>query len=169
MGAELINFNYPFKKIEYVKRNYTKADMLSIFVRDGFVDRYTGEKLLFPPVLRILSEIYPDEFPFHPNWKFNECHPAYWDLTPTIDHIIPVVKGGTNNKENLMTTSMKRNSAKSNFTLDELDWNLYPPGKMENWDGKLSWFLKIINDYPHFSEHTYIRQWFVAVKKTICN
>ncbi|MCM3568683.1 HNH endonuclease [Neobacillus mesonae] len=164
-GAELINLNYPFKKIDYVKRHYTKAYMLSIFVRDGFKDRYSGEKLLFPPVLRILSKIYPNEFPFHPNWKYNECHPAYWDLLPTIDHITPVTLGGTNEKGNLVTTSMKRNSAKSNFTLDELGWNLYPPGKLENWDGKLSWFIKIIKAYPPFLEHSYIKEWYIAAQK----
>jgi hypothetical protein len=166
-GAKLINSNYPFKKVDYIKRNYSKAYMLSIFVRDGFTDRYSGEKLLFPPVLRILSEIYPNEFPFHPNWKYNECHPAYWDLVPTVDHIIPVALGGINDKENLVTTSMKRNSAKSNFILDELGWDLHPPGKLENWDGKLKWFLKTTKDYPHFLEHSYIKQWYAAAKNTI--
>ncbi|KXH81854.1 HNH endonuclease [Sporosarcina sp. HYO08] len=164
-GENLIKSSYPFNKIEYIKRNYSKADMLGVFMRDGFLDRYSGEKLLFPPVLRILSEIYPKEFPFHPNWKYNECHSAYWDLLPTIDHIIPVALGGTNNKENLVTTSMKRNSAKSNFTLDELNWALYPEGRMENWDGKLGWFFRFINENPNFLERPYIKQWAVVAKR----
>ncbi|PGM53832.1 HNH endonuclease [Bacillus sp. AFS053548] len=160
LGEELLNSNYPFKKTEYVKRNYSKADMLSIFIRDRFIDRYSGDKVLLPPVLRILSEIYPNEFPFHPNWKYNECHPAYWDLLPTIDHITPVSLGGKNDKENLVTTSMKRNSAKSNFTLKDLGWDLHPPGNSEDWDGKLSWFLGMIKVYPFLLKIPYIKQWY---------
>lgn len=166
-GAEIINCYYPFKKTEYAKRTYTKADMLTIFLRDHFIDRYSGEKLIFPPVLRLLSEIYPNEFPFHPNWRFNECHPAYWDLFPTIDHIVPVTRGGTNNIENLITTSMKRNSAKSNFTLEELNWKLSTPSISEEWDGKLNWFIKMIDEHPAFLNHIYIKQWFAAAKKVI--
>ncbi|WP_256816033.1 HNH endonuclease [Cytobacillus sp. Bac17] len=166
-GAEIINYHYPFEKIEYVKRTYTKADMLTIFLRDHFIDRYSGERMIFPPVLRLLSEIYPSEFPFHPNWRFSECHPAYWDLFPTIDHIVPVTRGGTNNIENLVTTSMKRNSAKSNFTLEELDWKLYTPSINENWDGKLSWFIKMIAEHPAFLNNRNLKEWFVATRNVL--
>lgn len=166
-GAEIINYNYPFEKIEYVKRTYSKADMLNIFLRDHFIDRYSGERMIFPPVLRVLSEIYPNEFPFHPNWRFNECHPAYWDLSPTIDHIVPVTRGGANNIENLVTTSMKRNSAKSNFTLEELDWKLYTPSINEQWDGKLNWFNKMIAEYPALLNNRNIKEWFMAARKVI--
>lgn len=166
-GAELINFQYPFNKVEYVKRKYTKAEMLRIFLRDGFIDRYSGEKLIFPPVLRILSEIYPNEFPFHPNWKSSECHPAYWDLLATIDHVIPITSGGTNNADNLVTTSMKRNSAKANFTVADLKWNLYPPGKLEKWDGKLGWFMKMAKEKPILLEISYIRHWYAAAQRSV--
>lgn len=141
--------------------------MLTIFLRDHFIDRYSGEKLIFPPVLRLLSEIYPIEFPFHPNWRFNESHPAYWDLLPTIDHIVPVKRGGTNNIENLVTTSMKRNRAKSDFTLEELNWRLSTPPNNEEWDDKLNWFIKMIDEHPAFLNHKYIKQWFAVVKKVI--
>jgi hypothetical protein len=76
-GNELINHQYPFKKIENIKRSYSKTKMLHVFIKDGFIDRYSGQKLIFPPVLRILSMNYPEEFPFHPNWKMSDCHPAY--------------------------------------------------------------------------------------------
>jgi HNH endonuclease len=164
-GDELINRQYPFKKIEYVKRSYSKALMLRIFMKDGFIDRYSGQKLIFPPVLRILSMNYPEEFPFHPNWKMSECHPAYWDLLPTIDHIIPIAKGGDNTEENLVSTSMMRNSAKSNFTLEELGWQLHSPGKIENWDGQVSWFMDIVQKNPEYLIIRYIKEWFVVFKK----
>lgn len=166
-GSELIKSYYPFQKVEYRKRTYTKADMLSIFQRDHFIDRYSGEKLIFPPLLRILSILYPEDFPFHTNWRYSECHPAYWDLLCTIDHIVPVTKGGSNHKENLVTTSMKRNSAKANFTLEELDWKLQTLDLAEPWDGKLNWFVKMVNENPALLNVSYIRQWNYAVKKVL--
>lgn len=166
-GREIINKFYPLNKIEYVTRNYTKADMLTVFLRDQFIDRYSGEKLIFPPVLRIISQTFPSDFPYHSNWKYNECHPAYWDLLSTIDHVTPIARGGTNNMENLVTTSMKRNSAKSNFTLEELNWNLWTPSKNEHWDGKLNWFIRTVDGNPDLLKTSYIRQWFIAVRKTL--
>ena len=39
-----------------------------------------------------------------------ECHSAYWELVPTIDHIIPIAIGGEDNLSNYATTSMLHNS-----------------------------------------------------------
>jgi phage pi2 protein 07 len=164
-GNELINHQYPFKKIENVKRSYSKTKMLHVFIKDGFIDRYSGQKLIFPPVLRILSMNYPEEFPFHLNWKMSDCHPAYWDLMPTIDHIVPITKGGDNMNDNLVSTSMIRNSAKANFSLEELGWMLYPPGKLEDWDGQFYWFIDLVNEHSEYLHVPYIKEWFIASKK----
>jgi HNH endonuclease len=166
-GSDMIRLHYPLKKREYTKRSYTKAQMLNIFMRDGFVDRYSGKKLVFPPVLRVLSLFYPKEFPYHPNWKTNECHQAYWDLLPTIDHIVPIAKGGNNTKENLVSTCMMRNSIKANFTLEELGWELHPPGNLEVWNGQLTWFMDVIIIHPEFLEVPYIKEWFAAASKVL--
>jgi hypothetical protein len=168
-GKKILNQHYPFEKIEVVKRTYTKTDMIKVFMKDGFIDRYTGNKLIFPPVLRLLSIIYPNEFPFHSNWKTSECHPAYWDLFPTIDHIRPIARGGRNNSENLVTTSMGKNNAKSNFTLEELGWRLYPPGEIEEWDGQINWFMNFIKRQPEFLKQSYIKSWFDSYSKYIMN
>jgi hypothetical protein len=58
-------------------------------MRDGFCDRYTGRRLVFPGVLRLISELFPKEFPWHPNWKQGVGHSLYWELSPTVDHVIP--------------------------------------------------------------------------------
>lgn len=34
-----------------------------------------------------------------------ECHNAYWEFVPTIDHIVPVALGGEDNTDNYATTS----------------------------------------------------------------
>ena len=33
--------------------------------------------------------------PIHKNCKMSETHPAYWDLCPTIDHLVPIVSHQT--------------------------------------------------------------------------
>jgi len=63
--------------------------MTRIFARDGFIDRYRGSRLIFPPVLRLLSLYLPKEFPYHKNGKMTEGHMAYWELFPTVDHVVP--------------------------------------------------------------------------------
>ncbi|RFU60909.1 HNH endonuclease [Peribacillus glennii] len=163
-GEALLTKHYPFYGLEYAKRSYSKLQMLNILIRDGFIDRYSGQKLIFPPVLRVLSETYPNQFPYHPNWKVNECHPAYWDLSPTMDHIVPIVKGGENNSENLVSTSMLRNSAKSNFTLEELGWKLYEPGKFSEWDGMIHWFMEYVENHQELLTITIIKQWYMTVQ-----
>lgn len=92
-ATKYIEDKYPFTPIETSTRSYSKQTMCKIFVRDGFIDRYTGEKLIFPGLLRLLTHKMPTIFQYHPNWKMTETHQAYWDLSPTIDHLIPIAKG----------------------------------------------------------------------------
>ena len=44
-AKNLINKEYPFKKLKPEGRSYTDKEKYEQFVRDGFIDRYTGEKL----------------------------------------------------------------------------------------------------------------------------
>ena len=88
-AKNLINKEYPFKKLKPEGRSYTDKEKYEQFVRDGFIDRYTGEKLVNPGLLKVLSYYMPDAFPYQSHWKMEECHSAYWELVPTIDHIIP--------------------------------------------------------------------------------
>lgn len=165
VARNLLENKYPFEYKEYNKRSCTLKQSLDIFVRDGFIDRYSGDKLIFPGALKILSEIFPDEFPYHKNWKMSECHIAYWELVPTIDHIVPIARGGADNEENWICTSFIKNAAKSNFTIEELDWKIIPAGDIEEWDGMLMWFVSYIKEHKLLLKDNYIKKWFdVAVK-----
>src|SRR5580704_11387234 len=105
------------------RRNaWSSTRLMAVFVRDGFTDRYFGTKLVFPGTLRALSLLVSDAFPYHRNWKQSETHPAFWELYPTIDHIVPVARGGADDESNVVTTSMLRNSAKSNWLREEVGW-----------------------------------------------
>jgi len=151
---------YPFVPIApMATRIFSEAQAFRVFVRDGFIDRYSGSHLLFPPVLRILTALLPAEFPFHRNWKMDKTHQAYWELFPTLDHVVPVARGGQNDEENLVSTSMLRNSAKGNSTLEELGWILHPPGDMTRWDGMMSWCLEFIGNNNELARDAYIGRW----------
>lgn len=147
-------------------RRYSPREMISIFCRDGFVDRYSGKRLVFPGTLRLIHKFLPDEFPFHQNWKTEACHFAFYELCPTLDHVMPVSRGGEDSASNWVTTSMMLNAAKANFTLEELEWRLRPAGAIEAWDGLLGWFLSCVRADAGLLSDGYIRRWYAAALRS---
>ena len=166
-ASRVIATQYPFDPPQHAGRNYTPRAMTRIFMRDGFIDRYRGNRLVFPPVLRMLSHYLPMEFPYHRNWKMSEVHRAYWELFPTIDHVVPVARGGPDSEENWMSCSMLTNSIKSNWTLDELNWGLLPSGHLANWDGLMTWFMQQAAADPAVLANAYIRNWHAAARAVL--
>lgn len=155
---------YPHAYFEIEKRAYTMAQKMQQFVKDGFIDRYTGQKLLNPGMLKVISNYFPEEFPYHPHWKMTDTHMAYWELIPTIDHIYPIAKGGHDDQKNWVTTSMKNNSIKSNYTIDEIHWKLYSQGSIDDWDGLTSVFIELVDNDKELLKDSYIRSWYNASK-----
>lgn len=151
---------YPFEPVEKASRSYTANQMTCIFVRDGFIDRYSGKRLVFPAALRLISKALPNHFPYHPNWKMSETHVAYWKLCPTIDHVIPISRGGKDEATNWVCTSMLRNGIKANWKLDELGWELVGAGDMSEWDGLIGWFMRYTEKHDELLDNSrYLRQW----------
>ena len=163
-AKSIILNEYPHKIYSVEKRTYTVSEKMEQFMRDGFIDRYTGEKLLNPGILKVLSTYFPDEFPFHPHWKMTETHIAYWELIPTLDHIYPIAKGGQDDKSNWVTTSMKNNSIKSNYTIDEIHWSLHPQGNITEWDGLSKSFMNLIDSNKELLKDNYIKIWYTVTK-----
>jgi hypothetical protein len=161
----LILENYKHNFIKYDKRAMSHYEKLKIFLDDGFIDRYTGKKLLFPNVLRILSIKLGNIFPFQQNWKMADCHIAYWEYYPTYDHIIPIARGGKDISENIVTTSMIMNSAKSNFLLEEIGFKLYEKGDLKNWNGMILWYLNYLKNNKDILQDKYIKKWHIALLK----
>jgi hypothetical protein len=160
-AATVLNTHYPFSRHFVWKRRFRPLEYTRVFIRDGFVDRYTGQRLLFPPVLRLLSHSLPTECPYHPNWKTHVTHPAYWEVAATIDHVIPVARGGLDEPSNWVTTSMARNSAKMNWMLEELGWELRPAGDFGAWDGMIRWCLEYASACPDAVDSG-VRHWLQA-------
>lgn len=162
VAADILRDRYPFVPLANVGRRYTFRQMIAVFTRDGFVDRYSGTRLVFPATLRLISNLLPESFPFHRNGRLDVCHFAFWEMFPTIDHFVPVARGGADDESNWITTSMVRNAAKSAFTLDELGWSLRPPGNIAEWDGLTGWFVDRAKADPAILTDIYFRQWFAA-------
>lgn len=168
-AVRTITTDYPFSPAQKSKRKFNLPSIIGIFLRDGFIDRYRGTRLIFPPVLRLISHYLPDEFPYHKNGKMSEGHMAYWELFPTIDHIVPVARGGLDEEENLVCCSMLTNSIKSNWALEQLQWQLYPPGHVRDWDGMLQWFIHHVQAEPGLLTIPYIKRWHTAALAAIRN
>ena len=164
-AREIIARQYPSPESSTHRDRWTPARLLHIFTRDRFTDRYFGVRLIFPGALRMLSLLMPEEFPYHPNWKQSETHPAFWELYPTIDHIIPIARGGADDVTNIVTTSMLRNGAKANWLLEELGWPVERAAVAGNWDGMLGWFLLQWKTNEALHENRYLRQWHRAAVK----
>lgn len=165
-AKSIICEEYPHKHLEIEKRSYTLEQKMNQFISDGFIDRYTGQKLINPGILKLISHFFPEEFPYHPHWKMSETHIAYWELIPTLDHIYPIAKGGHDDESNWVTTSMKNNSIKSNYTIDEIHWTLHPKGNIADWDGLTKLLIELVEKDNSLLKDAYIRSWYKVSKDT---
>lgn len=160
-----IQDQYQFEKKLIQKRNYTMNQKMNVFYRDGFIDRYSGQKLVIPGILKVISYYFPKEFPYHAHGKMTEGHIAYWELFPTIDHIVPIATGGHDQADNWVTTSMFNNLIKSNWTLEQLRWELQPPGDILKWDGVTSLFIHLVQSDEELLKDNYIKGWYNVAKR----
>ena len=163
-ASDIARVRYPFISLVKQARAYTPRQSMRVFLRDGFRDRYSGQRLIFPATLRLLSKLLLDEFPAHPNWKMAESHLVFWELFPTIDHLVPVARGGADVEENWVTTSMLRNSAKAHWTVEELGWKLVADDCNSEWDGLTRWCLQYAEMHPDVLLDRYVRRWCNAAR-----
>jgi hypothetical protein len=161
--------HYPLPSFTRHRRAYTPLDLTRTAIRDGFLDRYSGRRLVFPGVLRLLSELLPEELPYHTNWAYDKCHPMFWELYPTLDHVVPIARGGTDTPDNWVVTSQQMNSAKAHWTLEELRWTMVSAGSLKEWDGLLSWFVEFTDTRRELvAAHRHVSSWrAVALKCSV--
>lgn len=163
-AAAVLRAEYPPPSASAARRPWPLSRTMRVFLRDGFTDRYSGKPLVFPGTLRALSLLLPEVFPYQKNWKQSEAHPAFWELYPTIDHVIPLARGGPDNEGNVVTTSMVRNAAKANWLLEELGWSTTPAPLVQDWDGLLPWFLITYERFEIVRSQPGTRAWYRVAK-----
>jgi 5-methylcytosine-specific restriction endonuclease McrA len=106
-----------------------------VYARDHYQCRYCGERLILTAVMRLVSRLYPDLFPYHPNWKADSTHPAFASRSATLDHVQPIAGGGDPvGLDNLVTACWSCNRRKGDLHLAELGWSLVEP-RDARWQG----------------------------------
>jgi hypothetical protein len=118
-------------------------DKLRILAREGFIAKGDVTRLgtlytVFlpsdvPVVRNLMSAVIPkivrgdyyaepdlrEELFDRDGWRCQYCADRVTEETVTLDHLVPVSKGGTNEPENLVTTCLICNSLKSGRTYEE--------------------------------------------------
>jgi 5-methylcytosine-specific restriction endonuclease McrA len=163
-AAHLLRRDYPFAPEEVTVRRYGPVESTCVYIRDGFIDRYTGAQLIFPPSCASFPPCFHPSSPSIRTGRRLRYTPLFANLGATVDHLVPVTRGGADDESNWVTISMARNSAKMNWTLDELRWTLHPPGDVREWDGMMRWFLEYIKEHPETSSNASVRQWYRAAE-----
>lgn len=131
----------------FQKRDIRKEEKAYIFARDHYICRYCGRYTISIPALRYLSELYPELLPYHSHGKTDKTHPLYWEAYPMLDHLHPIARGGTNERDNLVTACVRCNMLKSDRTLEYLGWQLRDNTDNE-WDGLTTLFLRAMEVHP---------------------
>jgi 5-methylcytosine-specific restriction endonuclease McrA len=137
---------WPFIPEPRNKKKVPPSRALEVFIRDSFTCRYCGERTVLPAAMHLVSYVLPDDFPFHPHWQTDACHPAYWLLPAVCDHVKPAGRGGGIELDNLVTACQMCNNKKSVLTLDELGWKIKEKENTQ-WDGLCGLFVSIFEKY----------------------
>lgn len=148
------------------RQEVSRPTQLAVFRRDSFHCRYCGQKTLFLPTVRALSDLFPDHLPVDPGWKLDHTHPVYWTLIASPDHVIPAIRGGGSDEANLVTSCWRCNDIKRAWSLQELRWSLLDPVIDRDWDGLSSAFPDLCalrnREGQGLSERAYFKSWLRA-------
>src|ERR1700729_582407 len=135
----------------------------AVFARDSYTCRYCERRTIAPPGLRVVSYAFPEVFRFHPNWKTSETDAAYFVLSTSADHVVPVTRGGCDAISNLVTACWMCNGMKSNYLLSELrDWKVAPISASP-WRG-LTDYLDSMILRGGLGGDSYLRRWSEAIR-----
>jgi hypothetical protein len=144
-----------------------QAMKMRVFARDGFINRFTGELLIFPATLRLLSKEFPKELPYQQAWRLGAVHLAYYDLYACANKLVPLSPGGKGEEANLITTTMPYVLARSDSTVEEVGWRLTREGYVDEWDGMSSWYVEYVKEHPELRNENYFNMWFNAAKQVL--
>ena len=66
-AAEIVRTKYPHRPPIEKRKSFAKNKQIEIFMRDGFINRYSGERLLYPGAVHVLTKMLPEVFPYQTN------------------------------------------------------------------------------------------------------
>jgi 5-methylcytosine-specific restriction endonuclease McrA len=116
-------------------------DQATIYWRDHFTCCYCGRRTVHLGPLRLLSKVFPSDFPYQDNWKYAETHRLYWDISTSLEHQKAVSTGGDwRAPENLATACARCQYQKGTRTLEELGWSFVPADTATRWLGLTEYY-----------------------------
>jgi hypothetical protein len=143
--------------------SYSLRRWVAVFARDSYTCRYCDRQTIAPPVLRVVSHVFPAVFRFHPNWKTSETDASYFVLSTSADHVVPVTRGGGDEPSNLATACWTCNEMKGNRLLSEIRrWQLLPSVSTK-WRG-LTEYLEPMMEKAALQKDMYLRRWVDAIR-----
>jgi len=144
--VQTIRHAWSKKHRQSAKRSSVAKDLQEyVFQRDHYLCCYCGKQTIDLRVLKALSKIFPEVFPYQKNWKFGESHLIYWTHSTSIEHVAPVADGGDNAAENLRASCYLCNDVKKDIPLNLLGWKLRPiPTETVEWQGLTEYLPKLM-------------------------
>ena len=126
-----------------------KPLQLRVFYRDSWHCRYCHHALFFSPTLKLLDQAAPGHSYYHVNGKTGHMLPLFQWRFASVDHIVPVDAGGTNEIENLVAACWRCNLDKSNDASGGTQARLIPSELRDlNWDGFASVYMQLPESDP---------------------
>jgi 5-methylcytosine-specific restriction endonuclease McrA len=136
-----------------------------VYARDHCQCRYCSERVILTAVMRLVSRLYPSEFPYDKNWKADSTHPSFISRSATLDHVRPIARGGDPTAlDNLVTACWNCNRRKGDLLVEEVGWSLVEP-QDKGWKGLTELFHPLWHaaGQPPLSEDE--AAWMRAVSK----
>ena len=118
------------------------GEQMKVMQRDGFRCRFCESRVIVKDAYRIFTRLLPLQA--RAGSTNEENHFGLSTLTASIDHLLPYSRGGTNDRENLVTACGPCQFGRNQWTLEEVEIENplnYPP-LVDEWDG-LTRLLKL--------------------------
>ena len=128
------------------RKNISKEIQLIVWRRDHWTCRYCNEPVFFNPTFKLFDKISPNHGYYHPHGKSDARHQFIEKRMATVDHIIPLSRGGSDTIDNYVTACWECNLKYREKTFDEGKPKPLPINKKAaklNWDGFSSLYLKL--------------------------
>lgn len=128
-----------------MRKNFSKAEQLSVWNRDAWHCRYCLAPVFFAPALKLLERMSPSHGYYHPGGKGGVMLPLFQWGWASVDHILPVTRDGTNEAANLLTACWRCNLLKNDSPPETFVAAQEIPEHLValRWDGLCSVYLKL--------------------------
>ena len=118
-----------------MRTNIPQRQQLWTWKKDCWHCCYCHRPLFFGPSLLLLENMNPGRGYYHPNGATGKMLQLFQQCWASVDHIVPVTHGGTNDQENLVSCCMICNIRRGNFVDDRYVTSKHPSSCDLRWDG----------------------------------